>query len=251
MSEERLPAEPGEDGELDLDLDNPEPDEPEPEPGEEPEPEAEPEPDEPRQQQRQRPSRSERHHRQLADKDREINDLRQQLSQRQQQPAAPPPDPMAQQRADQEFWARMEELPPAQVAREVAAREQQRFSQALIGLQLQTRDEIDQQAFSFAAQSSRLHQQYRPEVERELAAYRAQGNFTIRREQILHQLVGRDAIARSQRAAPAQQRRGQQQVARQTTRPPSGRGDVATAGRRDRQDAEDERLLRELRAGDI
>jgi hypothetical protein len=106
---------------------------------------------------------------------------------------------------------------------------QQSQQQALLQ-QLTTEDRLDKRDFDQQARTSRVHAQYKDEVERELAAERQRGNLRASRDDILHRLVGRDAITRSERTAGTQRRAAARRVAGAQTRPTNGRGDGA-AGR--------------------
>jgi hypothetical protein len=78
-----------------------------------------------------------------------------------------------------------------------------------------------------------VHKRYAQEVEREVAALRARNPYgDVSRQQILQQLVGRDALERAERAAPRQRQTAAARVAGQQTRPTGARSDGQTAGRR-------------------
>jgi hypothetical protein len=106
----------------------------------------------------------------------------------------------------------------------------QQTQQQMLMQQLQTEDRIDQRDFNQQARTSRVHAQYKDEVERELNAERQRGNLRATRDDILHRLVGRDAIDRASRTASVQRRTAARRVAGAQTRPTNGRGDGA-AGR--------------------
>lgn len=159
-------------------------------------------------------------------------------------------DPQAQARADQEFWASLEMMSPAEAHRMVYQRARQEIAQQLVHQQVATQEAIDRQAYEAAAQSSRVHQQYRERVEALVASERARGN-TLPREVALKFLYGGDGLERTRKGAPAQQRQAQQRVARQVVRPSTGRGEVPRTGIQRSQDADDEALLRGIRMDDI
>ncbi len=106
----------------------------------------------------------------------------------------------------------------------------QQTQQQMLMQQLQTEDRIDQRDFNQQARTSRVHAQYKDEVERELNAERQRGNLRATRDDILHRLVGRDAIDRASRTASVQRRTAARRVAGAQARPTNGRGDGA-AGR--------------------
>ena len=93
--------------------------------------------------------------------------------------------------------------------------------------QLNTQELIDKQAYESQARTSRIHQQYQPQVEAMLRAERAAGNLSASRDGILNYLVGKDAIERANRGAPVQRRQAAVRVNGQQTRPTGARSDVA------------------------
>lgn len=145
-----------------------------------------------------------------------------QFGTRQQGPS--PAEIERQQREEQERLAMMS---PQEVANYYYQKGQQGFQQALLMQQLQTEDRIDKRDYDQQAKGSRVHAQYRDAVERELVSERNRGNLRVTREDILHRLVGRDAVERAERAAPAQRRTAARRVASQSTRPTGARGDGA------------------------
>jgi len=106
----------------------------------------------------------------------------------------------------------------------------QQTQQQMLMQQLQTEDRLDKRDFDSQARTSRVHAQYKDEVERELNAERQRGNLRATRDDILHRLVGRDAIDRASRTASVQRRTAARRVAGAQARPTNGRGDGA-AGR--------------------
>lgn len=139
-------------------------------------------------------------------------------------------DPQAAARAEQEFFQSLDLLPPAQAYQALMQRGEQRIGAVVQNLQFQTNDRIDKQTYDFAARTSKVHQQYRSQVETTLAAERAQGRNPDR-EVILKFLVGNDVLERANRVAPAQRNAAARRVAGQQTRPTGARGDVAARGR--------------------
>ncbi len=182
---------------------------------------------------------------------RENEEIRRQMQTLQQQPRQPAIDPAAQARADQEFWASLDLMTPAEAHRAVYNRARNEFAQQFGAQQLSTQEAIDRRDYDAAARTSRIHQQYRQRVEDLIGAERARGNI-VTRDVALNYLVGQDAIARANKVAPAQRRSGAARVSAQTVRPGNGRGDVARGGNRQRnQDSDDEALLRGIRVADI
>jgi hypothetical protein len=145
--------------------------------------------------------------------------------------ARQPVDPQAAAKAEQEFYASLEMMPPAQAYQLLMQRGQQQIGNVVQNLQFQTNERLDKQAYESAARTSRVHQQYRSQVESTLAAERAQGRNPDR-EVILKYLVGNDVLERAMRAAPAQRNGAARRVAGQQTRPTGARGDVGRSGRR-------------------
>jgi len=168
------------------------------------------------------------------------------------QPAAPPIDYAAQQRAQlaqmQQRWA---EMAPADAIVEALQFGQQQQQQALLFQQVQINDRIDKDKYDSAARSSRLHQRYQPEVERIFQAERARGNYVVTREDILYREAGREAIERANRAAPGQRRAAAGRVAGQQARPTNARGDGASGSRRPAPGTpeDDDRLIEEFFQG--
>jgi len=184
---------------------------------------------------RRRPGRSERLREKNAQLERELAEargFRQAAEQFRTQQQPQQIDYAAQQRAQQERADRLSMMSVDQQIEYVANEKAQQFQQMLLMQQLHTEDQLDKRDFDREARTSRVHSQYREEVERELAAERQRGNLRASRDDILHRLVGRDAVKRAARAAPAQRRSAQRRVEGQQTRPTNGRGDGASGGRR-------------------
>jgi hypothetical protein len=142
-----------------------------------------------------------------------------------------PADPQAAARADQEWYASLEMMPPAQAYQAIVQRERQAIGAELNQREFRANERADKQAYDATARTSKVHQQYRSQVESTLAAERAQ-NRNPEREVILKYLVGNDVLERANRAAPAQRTGAARRVAGQQTRPTGARGDVARTGRR-------------------
>jgi hypothetical protein len=216
------------------------------------EPEPEPEPGEPPQAaepQRQRTRRGEEA-RWRERYERELADLRQQVAQ--PRPQQPYVDPQAQLRAYQDRWNQMAlEGRSGEAMAEMLQLGQQQIQQQTQRVQWDTRDAIDKQAYDSSVRQSALHRSYQPEVERLVASERARGNYAVSREDVLHQLVGRDAVARAARAAPGQVAAGRRRVAAQTTTPGTPRGDVARGSVSRSQAQSDEDLLRGITTDDL
>lgn len=214
----------------------------------EPDPDADPEPPQPRQ----RGPRGRPNGETIRELTRDRDELQRRLATlEQQQRQQPQFDPAAAQRADEQFWAEIDQLPMAEAMRRVYARAQNETRQAFYQQQITTQETIDRQQYDAKAVQSRIHQQYRDRVEALVASERARGNVVLR-EPALAWLHWQDFQARSGRAAPAARRGAQQRLAAQTVQPASGRSAVArgTGGRRD-QASDDEALLRQTTIGDI
>jgi translation initiation factor IF-2 len=156
--------------------------------------------------------------------EREVAELRQIASR-------PAVDPAAAARAEQEWLAQLDMMTPAQAAQAVLERSRRENQQQLNMLHFQTTDRLDKQAYDATARTSKVHQQYRSQVEQVLASERAQGRNPDR-EIILKYLVGNDVLERGARAAPAQRSAAARRVNGQRTQPTGARGNVAPAGRR-------------------
>jgi hypothetical protein len=128
-----------------------------------------------------------------------------------------------------ERWSMMAPHEAIAEALQYGAQQQQ---QQLLALHIQTNDRIDRQSYELQTRTSAVHKRYRDEVEREVGAMRARGIYDVSRQQILQQLVGRDALERAERAAPRQRQTAAARVASQQTRPTGARSDGQTAGRR-------------------
>src|SRR6185436_12396788 len=141
-------------------------------------------------------------------------------------------DPAAQQRAAEERAQRLAMMSPVEAAEYIANERAQQFQQLMLYQQLQMKDELDKRDYNQQARNSRDHERYRSEVEGVLAQKRQAGDYTTTREEVLERLVGRDVMARANRAAPAQRRAAARRVAGAQARPTGARGDGASGGRR-------------------
>lgn len=212
----------------DLDIEEPEELEPPPDEGGEPEPAA-------------RPSRGEnriqrlvREREEARREAAELRGYRQALEQRQQQPAAQ--DPYAAQRQTEALSQRWAEMAMngqhAQVMQEQMSLVQQQIQQSQTNQYLAFNDRLDRQSYESQARTSPSYQRYAPEVERELANWRARGVYDITRQQIYYMLSARDSEQRAARAAPQQRRAAAGRVAGQQTRPTNARSDGARTSAR-------------------
>lgn len=147
-------------------------------------------------------------------------------------PQQPQVDQAALQRAQQERADRLSMMSPVEAAEYIANEKMQLVAQALQNQQVTIQDRIDKQAYDQQARNSRVHEQYRQQVESLFASERARGNIGADRQSILEYLVGKDAVARASRAAPAQRRAANARVRGQQTRPTGARGDGASGSRR-------------------
>jgi hypothetical protein len=236
------PREPVDTGELppvddEIDLDPPE----DLEEGEEPEAnlEAETEEDEdaePERQPRRRSSDTIRTLRQRSQAaERELADLRQQFNEFRTRPVVQPIDPQAAARAEQAEYERIAMLAPEQQLQ--AMREMGRRDAALA--QFQMHDNLDARDFNALKRADAAAARLAPQVEVELSRLRAQGIYTVGRETIFNALYGQEIRAKAQARTGRERQNGARNVARVTTRPGNGRGDVArTGGRRGGENAD-------------
>jgi len=156
-------------------------------------------------------------------------------------------DPAAQARAQQERADRLAMMSPVEAAEYIANERAGQFQQALLMQHLNTQDLIDKRDYDSQARSSRLHSQYREEVERTLREKRQAGDLLINREEILDRIIGREARQRASRAAPVQRGAARRRVGAQQTRPTGARGDGPSGGRRPQPGSaeDDERIIAE------
>ena len=139
--------------------------------------------------------------------------------------------PQAAARAEQEFYASLELMPPAQAYQAIVARERQNVGTALQQIEFRSNDRADKQGYEIACRTSPAREKYRPEVERVLAAERAQGRNPDR-ETIYRFLLGDETDKRMSRAVPGQRAAGARRIAQQRTQPTGARGDGARGQRR-------------------
>lgn len=105
----------------------------------------------------------------------------------------------------------------------------QGFDAKLSGLQFQMQDSADRLAFdSLSSRNDDVGKAYasvRDEVEQRLAEMRRNGG-TAPRETIAKYILGERAVARMSRSKPRQERKANERIQRETTRPGNGRGDA-------------------------
>lgn len=148
---------------------------------------------------------------------RQLNELRTQIGQRQ-----PSAADLAREEAEEQ--ARIELMTPAQVARYYAEKSERRIAQALQANQFQTQDRIDKQAFDALASGNPLLARVAPRVEQVLASERQQGRNTDRLI-VAKFILGDELLSRRAAQLPRQRAGAQRRVAGQTTRPANGAGD--------------------------
>lgn len=165
----------------------------------------------------------------LADKEREIAELRGfQAGATSRQPQA---DPQAQARAEQEWWQSYEMLTPVQQAQALQQRARQEFGGAFQQLRLEQQELADQARYEASCARSPTRDAYREKVEQYVADQRRRG-FVIDRDNAFLLLLGRDTEARAARAAPRQRTQAAGRVAAQQTRPTGARSNMQPRGRR-------------------
>ncbi len=139
-------------------------------------------------------------------------------------------DPQAAARAEQEFYASLEMMPPAQAYQALMHRGQQQIGAVIQGVEFRANERADKQAYDIACRTSPARERYRAQVEQILASERSQGR-NPEREVIYRHLLG-DEVDRKMSAAASKQRTGAaRRVASQRTQPTGARGDVAAKGR--------------------
>lgn len=179
--------------------------------------------------------------------------LTQQLAQRTGQ--APVVDPGVAQRAAAEEERRFNEsligLMPEEIALRVSERTEQRLRGELAQMELRGFDRSDKANFDALAGRDRFAQAKSNEVEAALANMRASGIYQFGRLDILDFLRGRETRLRGEKTGQQERRNGQRRLARETTRPASGRGDGERGnGRRRSEEDSDMELLRRGTVGD-
>lgn len=180
-----------------------------------------------------------------------LANLEGQVSARQNQPQ-PAADPYAAQRAQEAERQYLDTLTPTEALLYVQQRGQQQFGQALQAIRVEGLDRSDKMAFESRAERSQARQQLAAEVEKTAQNLLRQGQIA-NREDIFAYLFGKEALRKAERGQSPRARQGaQRRVAAQTTRPGSGRGDVARGGNRQRsQEDDDRRLLERTTVGDV
>lgn len=106
------------------------------------------------------------------------------------------------------------------------AKAERNHAQSTQALQFQMADTTDKATFKGMVRADPYFARYETPVETELAALRRRG-LNVGREEILHNIIGREALARRSKV-PAAKRAGQAAIRRQTTPAANGRTDVAT-----------------------
>jgi hypothetical protein len=254
VSDPREPVDtPEPSGEEDLDLENVTLDELDPEPPEEVVDETEAEEPEPTQT-RTRSNDTIRSLRARAQSaERKIDEFQRRLDEQQMQPRVQQPqvDPLLLQQRQREEEAQVQQLPYEQQIAYWRNRDQQENNRRFAQLQLQSFDQFDTANFNQLKRSEPAAARLAPEVERVLQQQRAQGNYSFSRENIYDYLLGQETRRRATQQAGRQRTAGAGRVARQTTAPASGRGDMARAPGNGRAADADERLLRSITAEDI
>mgnify|MGYP001603274943 CR=1 FL=1 len=188
----------------------------------------------------------------------ENRELRERLNRVEQTVTQPRPyiDPAAQQREQQEqfnreYQERFQNDPQAATAW-LWQRGQQQIGAALQQQEARMLDRQDEREWNRSLQSNRFAQRFKDAVERDVQTLRSQGSQYINREMLLQKHVGEYTLNRAQAEGPRQRAAAQRRVARQTTRPASGRGDgAANRGRRGSEDDDDIALLKETPLGNF
>lgn len=176
-------------------------------------------------------------------RERELADLRaqvRQLSEQRQAPAPQPqPDPQAEARAEAEFIERlrMSGADPVDVANQIIQRREQRYSAALMQMEGRNIERADKADWRASLGSNPARGRLADQVEAMASQLRSAGDYRTTREMIFWTLYGQEMERRRGQAAPRQQRAAQRRVASQTTRPGSGRGEIAREGRRPAEDS--------------
>lgn len=256
MSEERLPAEPTPEPDLDPNLDEPpvdeaDLDEVEPEAEAEPEYEPEPEPEPQRQSRRDRQTENWRSRAQEAERRTQELERRMAAFEGRQQL----PDPRAAQQAaaeeERQFRESLVGLMPEEISLKVAERVERRIMAQMAQTQVQSFDRNDRRDFEQEATRSRFAQSKSQEVEQMLTQMRNQGIYQFGRLDILDFLAGRDQRLKREQTTQQQRRQGARNVDRQTVRPASGRGEGGGGNRRQSEEEADIAFLKRTRVGDV
>lgn len=162
----------------------------------------------------------------------------------QPQPAV---DPAELARRDREELERISMLPPFEMAEALDRRNQQRVAQA----ELRGFDRSDSAAFAAMCRNDKTAARLAPQVEAILASRRANGDYTLGRENIYHFLLGQEVAQRRQQQPPRQRQQAGRRVQAQTVRPRRAQGDVSTGRRARDEAAEREARLKNATLGDV
>ncbi len=200
---------------------------------------------------RSRPGRAERAETQLRDLRGSVERLERELEASRRQPTPPPVDPMARQREVEAENALLAGMGPEEQGRYWFQKGQEETRRMVAQTQFQTADAQDKRDFAQLQREFPGAAQYAAEVERTLEAARSRGRWALTREDIFNSLYGKAGRERTARQAPRQRADARRRVASQTTRPGSGRGDVARGGGGRSQEDQDLRFLRNTRVGDV
>lgn len=184
--------------------------------------------------------------------ERRLKDLDSQLQELRSRPAQQQTDPYAAQRAAEAERELLATYTPEQISQHFYQKGMQQTAQALNALRIEGLDRSDKSAFESRCERSPARAALASEVEKQAQAYLRQGQMA-NREDIFAYLFGKEALRKAEQGQSSRQRgQAQRRVAAQTTRPGSGRGDVARGGSRQRsQEDEDLRFLRGTTVGDV
>jgi hypothetical protein len=162
-------------------------------------------------------------------------------------------DPYAQQRAAEAEQARLANMSYEERVDYLRGKDRQEVAQALQGIEFRMADRADKLAWDASLRDNPTRTRLAPEVERAIAQYRAEGK-NADRETVYKYLRGEemDRREREGRGNIGRQRtQAQRRVARQTTRPASGRGGEGRAAPARSGDDADLRFLKNTRVGDV
>lgn len=188
-------------------------------------------------------SRSENRAQRQAQENRE---LRRRLEELERRPAERPqgPDPQAAAREEQEFYASLEMMAPAQAIMAVRDRERRLMGGALQQTRTELIDRQDRRDWARDCETNKTKARLAPKVEEMISNARNRGNYDLDRETAYKYALGDEIDRRGRTEAPRQRAAAQRRVQRQTVRPGSGRGDAPRSTNRRSQDSDDEALLR-------
>ncbi len=164
---------------------------------------------------------------------------------------APPPDPAAEQRRMEAEYERLAMLPPQDMVRELHGLVRREFSQGLNNVALQSAERADLAEYARFMEQHPGLKRYTPQIEQTVRDLRAQGVTGINRIAIAKFHWADANLERAAVQNGRQRRQGAANVARQTVRPASGRGDLARAAGNGRGTDADEALLRSVTVGEI